>query len=115
ISLVMQGDLGRSLINQRSVMQLLIDRYPYTIQLALASLVVALLVAIPAGVVSALRQNTVFDRLITVAAVIAYSMPRFWLAMLLVLLFSVTLEWLPVIGSGEEGDLGSVLSHLILP
>ncbi len=115
ISLVVRGDLGRSLINQRSVMRLLVERYPYTLQLALASLAVALLVSIPAGVVSALRQNTVVDRLITVGAVIAYSMPRFWLAMLLVLLFSLTLGWFPVIGAGDEGNLWSILDHLALP
>lgn len=115
MSLVVRGDLGRSLINQRSVMGLLLDRYPYTLQLAAAALVIALLVAIPAGVFSALNQNTALDRTITVAAVVAYSMPRFWLAMLLVLLFSVTLMWFPVIGAGQEGNLASVIRHLTLP
>ncbi len=114
-SLLVQGDLGRSLINQRSVMQLIVDRFPYTLQLAVVSLAIALIVAIPAGVFAALRQNSVTDRVVTVIAVMAYSMPKFWLAMLLVLLFSVTLRWFPVIGAGQEGNLISVLRHLALP
>ncbi len=104
----LKGDLGRSLVTGDPVMQEIMVRAPATLILALASLVVSLLIAIPAGIISAARQNTMLDYLARTGALLGASMPNFWLALLLILLFSVTLGWLPVFGYGE-------FRHIILP
>ena len=102
------GDLGTSLRHNLPVAQLIRQRLPRTILLAAAALALALVIAIPAGIVSALRRGTLVDRLAMVLAVAGQAVPIFWLALMLIWLFAVRLEWLPVFGSGT-------LLHLVLP
>lgn len=102
------GELGTSLRHNRPVAQLIGERLPRTMLLATAALVLAVALAIPAGVVSALRRGTMVDRVIMVLSVAGQAVPIFWLALMLIWLFAVRLEWLPVFGSGT-------LAHLVLP
>ena len=102
------GDLGTSLRHNLPVAQLIRQRLPRTMLLAAAALALALVIAIPAGIVSALRRGTLVDRLAMVLAVAGQAVPIFWLALMLIWLFAVRLEWLPVFGSGT-------FLHLVLP
>ena len=94
------GELGTSLRHNRPVAQLIGERLPRTMLLATAALVLAVVLAIPAGVVSALRRGTMVDRVIMVLSVAGQAVPIFWLALMLIWLFAVWLEWLPVFGAG---------------
>ncbi len=105
---VLRGDLGPSLRFNQDVTRLIAQRYPYTLQLTLAALVVAILLSVPAGVRSAQRRNRWDDRLLSVVSLFGLSFPNFALGPILILLFSIQLGWLPVSGSGT-------LAHLVLP
>ncbi len=105
---VLRGDLGKSLRYNQGVSQLIGQRYPYTLQLTLAALLVAVLLAVPAGVRSARRRNQWDDRALSVVSLFGLSFPNFALGPVLILLFAVNLGWLPVSGSGS-------LAHLVLP
>jgi ABC-type dipeptide/oligopeptide/nickel transport system permease component len=105
---VLHGNLGLSLRYNQSVSKLLAQRYPYTLQLTLAALVIAVLLSIPAGVRSARRRNDWDDRTISVVSLFGLSFPNFALGPILILLFSIKLGWLPVSGSGS-------FAHLVLP
>jgi peptide/nickel transport system permease protein len=98
-----QGDLGYSYIQKRPVTELIAERLPATIELALGALFFALLVAIPVGIYSAVRQYSLTDRLGMAGAFLGISMPAFWLGIILILLFSVRLKWLPVQGRLDFG------------
>jgi peptide/nickel transport system permease protein len=103
-----QGDLGRSLRYRQPALPLVLERLPATMELAFAALAVSLVVAIPAGVISAVRRDTPYDNLTMLGALFGQSMPVFWLGIMLILVFSVRLELLPTSGRGG-------LEHLILP
>ncbi len=105
---VLHGDLGRSIRYGQSVGSLVVQRYPYTMQLTLAALFVAILLALPAGVRSAQRRNRWDDRLLSVVSLFGLSFPNFALGPILILVFAIWLGWLPVSGSGT-------LTHLVLP
>lgn len=113
---VLQGDLGRSYFLRREVTDLLLARFPTTLMLACASLVVALLIALPAGVIAAVNKGRAVDHLCRLAALAGVSMPNFWLGLLLIMLFAVNLGWLPVGGFvSPQTDPVATLGHLILP
>src|SRR3989442_5784403 len=105
---VLRGDLGPSLRFNQSVTHLITQRYPYTLQLTLAALVVAVLLSLPAGVRSAQRRNRWDDRLLSVVSLLGLSFPNFALGPILILFFSINLGLLPVSGSGT-------FAHLVLP
>jgi len=105
---VLRGDLGLSLRYNQNVSRLIAQRYPYTLQLTIAALVVAVLLSIPAGVRSAQRRNLWDDRAISVISLFGLSFPNFALGPVLILFFAIQLGWLPVSGSGS-------LAHLVLP
>jgi peptide/nickel transport system permease protein len=105
---VLHGDLGPSLRFNQGVSKLIAQRYPYTLQLTLASLLVAVILAIPAGVRSARHRNNWDDRLLSVVSLFGLSFPNFALGPVLILLFSIQLGWLPVSGAGSW-------LHLVLP
>jgi len=105
---VLRGDLGSSLRYNQNVSRLIAQRYPYTLQLTIAALVVAVLLSIPAGVRSAQRRNLWDDRAISVISLFGLSFPNFALGPVLILFFAIQLGWLPVSGSGS-------LAHLVLP
>lgn len=94
----LEGDLGRSYLTNRPVNQEIESRYPNTIKLAVTSIVVAVGIGIPLGVISAIKQNTWVDNVSMFVALLGVSMPVFWQGMLLILLFSLTLGWLPSSG-----------------
>jgi peptide/nickel transport system permease protein len=102
------GDLGVSLRTNQPVAAAIAERLPATVELALAAMIVAVLVAIPLGIVAAVRAGTRVDHLATTLALVGISIPNFWLGPLLAIVFSVTLGWLPVAGRGT-------LAHLVLP
>jgi ABC-type dipeptide/oligopeptide/nickel transport system permease component len=102
---VLHGDLGVSLRYNQSVGKLLAQRYPYTLQLTLAALAVAILLSIPAGVRSARQRNHWDDRVISVVSLFGLSFPNFALGPILILFFSIKLGWLPVSGSGTFANL----------
>ncbi len=105
---VLHGDLGQSLRYQRNVAAVVAERYPFTLQLTLAGLMMALLLSIPAGVHSARRRNRWDDRLISFVSLLGLSFPNFALGPVLILFFAIGLGILPVSGSGS-------LAHLVLP
>jgi peptide/nickel transport system permease protein len=115
---LLQGDFGRSFADGRPVLTVIAERVPATLVLTGSSLVLALLISIPVGAVSALRQYSLFDQIATTLTLLFYSIPTFWLALLLMLLFAVVLGWLPSAGMhafGSENAVLDLLRHLILP
>ncbi len=113
---VLVGDLGTSFYQRRPVMELFWSRFPPTLWLALSAQLLALTIAIPTGIISALRPNSVWDRATTVFTLLGVSIPGFWLALLMVLLFSVNLRWLPVQGYVDPlSDPLAAIRHLVLP
>lgn len=95
---VFQGDIGRSYITKRPVWDELMTAFPITLKLSALAMGIALLVGIPCGIVTAVRQYSVFDNVVTIFALAGISMPVFWLGLLLILLFTVKLGWLPPSG-----------------
>src|SRR5438445_2578537 len=108
LSGALRGDFGQSVRHGESAFALGVERMPATFELAGAALVGALVLALPAGIVSAVRRNTMLDYISTVVALLGQSMPTFWLGIMLILVFSVQFNLLP---SSGRGGLG----HLILP
>jgi len=133
---VLKGDLGTSLTTHEPVLTEFLTLFPATFELAFFALIFAVCVGLPAGILAAIKRNTVADYAVMGVSLTGYSMPIFWWALLLILLFSVQLGWTPVSGrlavqfdvpattgfmlidtlrSGEPGAFRSALSHLILP
>jgi dipeptide transport system permease protein len=133
---VIKGDLGTSLTTHEPVLGEFATLFPATVELAFFAMLLAICIGIPAGIIAALRRNTVADYAVMGVALTGYSMPIFWWALLLILFFSVQLGWTPVSGriavefdvpaatgfmlidalrSGELGAFRSAVSHLILP
>jgi len=136
IGRVLKGDLGKSIITQEPVIREFAALFPATIELAVCAILFALVLGIPAGIVAAVRRNSVFDHGVMATSLTGYSMPIFWWGLLLILLFSVQLGLTPVSGrisvqyfiepttgfllvdsllSGEKGAFWSAAQHLILP
>ena len=130
------GDLGFSTITHEPVFKEFITLFPATIELSICAMLLALLIGVPAGIIAAVKRNTVWDYSVMGASLTGFSMPIFWWGLLLILTFSVTLGWTPVSGriaiqfdiapvtgfmlidsllSGERGAFKSALSHLVLP
>ena len=110
-----QGDLGTDLLTREPVIVLVSASLMKTVTLGLGGLGWAVLLGIPLGCVSALRPNGWWDRLIGVVSTSIIALPPFLLAIYALIVFSVTLRWLPAMGAGEAGDLGDQITHLILP
>jgi peptide/nickel transport system permease protein len=94
----LRGDFGRSLVNRQPVSDLIAQRLPVTLQIGLSAMLLSLLIALPVGILSALRRNTVEDQLSRFIAILGIAVPNFVLGILLILVFSVTLRWLPPSG-----------------
>jgi peptide/nickel transport system permease protein len=103
-----RGDLGKSLRSGEPAMQLVLRRVGFTIQLAFLSLVIALVVSFPFGIISATFRGSLLDRTLMVLSMIGQSMPIFWVALLMIFVFAVGLRWLPAGGAGG-------IEYLILP
>jgi dipeptide transport system permease protein len=133
---VLHGNLGSSITTHETVLSEFATLFPATLELGLCAILIALAIGLPAGMLAALKRNTFLDYSVMGISLTGYSMPIFWWALLLILLFSVTLGWTPVSGridilydlppvtglmlvdsllSGEPGAFKSAVSHLILP
>jgi dipeptide transport system permease protein len=133
---VLHGDLGKSLITQGTVMSEFLALFPATVELAVCAILFALLLGLPAGILAAVRRNSIFDHGVMATSLTGYSMPIFWWGLLLILFFSVQLGWTPVSGriavqyyiepdtgfllidslrAGDVDAFWSALHHLILP
>jgi peptide/nickel transport system permease protein len=105
---ILQGDLGRSIRDRRPVTQILAETFPFTLQLASAAILLALLVGIPLGILAAARPGSWVDNLIRIVSLAGLSMPVFWTGLVFIVIFSVNLRWFPVSGTGTW-------RHLVLP
>ena len=116
VGLALRGDLGESIRTREPVVRLVAQKLPITLELACAALGVALLIAIPAGVFAAVRRNSVWDYLGSGVSLCGLSVPNFWLGIMLILLFSVRLRWLPASGfvSLFQDPLGNV-QRMLMP
>ena len=133
---VLRGDLGRSIITRESVTSEFLALFPATVELSLCAILFALAIGLPAGIVAAVRRNSVFDHGVMGISLAGYSMPIFWWGLILILIFSVQFDLTPVSGridvlyyiepvtgfllidtllSDEEGAFWSAVKHLILP
>ena len=101
VTKALQGDFGYSFIRHQPAFDVITERLPATIELAAFAMVISIVFSIPLGVISATKSNTPVDYLVTIVALIGQSVPSFWLGILLILLFGVTLKWLPISGSGS--------------
>jgi peptide/nickel transport system permease protein len=108
VSGAVRGDFGESLRYRRDALGLVLERLPATLQLAASALVLTLVVAIPLGIVTAVRRDSWLDHVGTVATVLGQAVPGFWLGLMLIYLFAVQLRWLPTGGIGG-------LAHLVMP
>ena len=111
------GDLGASIYGSRvPVAQILAESLPRTLSLAMLSAIIAIAIAVPAGIIAATRKNTAADNTVSFAAFLGLSMPDFWLAILLIIIFAATLKWMPAIGYVPLAEgFWPWLQHLILP
>ncbi len=113
---VLQGDLGESMRLQKPVLELIFQKLPVTLELAFLAILIALAIGIPAGIISAVKRNTAWDHAANAIALWGLSTPNFWLGIMLILLFSVTLGWLPASGFVSPfEDLRANLASLIMP
>ena len=136
LSRMAHGDLGRSIVTHEPVISEFRTLFPATIELSVCAILFALCLGLPAGIIAAVRRNSIFDHGVMGISLTGYSMPIFWWALLLILLFSVQLGWTPVSGriavqyfiepvtgfllidtliDGDFGAFRSALSHLVLP
>ena len=112
---VLQGDLGADVFSERSVTLTVSEQLPFTMILAVTALAWSALIGIPLGCFSAVRPNSLLDRITGVFSVGTIAVPSFLVSIWAILVFAVMLRWLPVIGGGEEGDILDQIRHLILP
>jgi len=112
---VVRGNLGISYTQSEPVLNIVMSQLPFTLQLAVAALLIELLIGIPLGVYAATHRGSLSDYLATTVATAGYSLPRFWIGMVLILTFSVRLGLFPVIGVGDPNNVFSILHHLALP
>ena len=116
VSRIVQGDMGLSLRSRRPIFEVIFERYPATLYLALTALLTGVLIAIPTGVIAAMRQNTSVDYAAMGFALWGIAVPNFWLALMLIVLFSLKLGWLPSIGYASPLENPWLfLQHVFLP
>ena len=110
------GDFGYSYSYRQDVLGLIISRIPNTISLTLVALAIAAVIGTSLGILAAVKQNTIVDYIVMLLALVGVSMPNFWMALMLVLQFSVKMNLLPVMGMGDMSKgIGDVVLHMILP
>lgn len=112
---LVQGDLGTSLSNSKPVAMLILRMLPYSIELSISAIIISIIIGIPIGILSALKRNRFIDYIGRTFALLGFSMPSFYLGILLLIFFSLKLDLFPMIGGGDLDDFGSRLSHLVLP
>ena len=108
---MLHGDFGYSYMSEKPVANTIMKCFQATLRLSVVSMIISIIVSIPLGILAAVRNNTIIDDFCRLGALIGVSIPNFWQAFLLIMLFSIYLDWLPVAGYGDGGDL----EHMILP
>lgn len=120
----LQGNLGESFVFGRPAIDVILERLPATLELAFVAFIIALGVGIPAGLYAGLKPKSKLSHMIMAGSVLGFSLPSFWVGIMLILVFSVTLGWLPATGRGETQDILGLqisflnwdgLKHIILP
>ena len=113
---LLRGDLGTSITSRQPVAPQIAERFPNTLLLTVSAMIVALLIAIPAGIAAAAHRNRPADYLAMLFSVVGVAMPNFWLGLILIIVFGLNLGWLPIRGIGSlEDGVWDFVSHLILP
>lgn len=112
---VVQGDLGYSYQTKQSVAEAIMIRFPNTFNLSIASIIVATIIGVGAGIISAIKQNSVWDTLSTIGALAGISIPNFWLGSMLILVFAVYLQWFPAAGVTHPPWTLEGMKELALP
>jgi peptide/nickel transport system permease protein len=114
---LLTGDLGGSIASGEAVASIIKTGLPKTLSLAAVSFVIAVIIAVPAGIIAALKRNSVFDYAASIIAFVGVSMPSFWFGIILILIFAVRLRWLPAIGYADPREDGFIewFKRLILP
>lgn len=112
---VLQGDLGSDVFSDRPVLDTISEQLPYTLILAITAIGWSAAIGIPLGCLSATHPNTLLDRITGILSVGTIAIPSFLVSIWAILIFAIGLRWLPVIGAGDEGDIGDQIRHLILP
>lgn len=112
---LLQGDFGSSWRQNRPVLQIIADRLPVTLLLAACAYALSLLLGFTLGVLAGATPGSIWDRLVRFYTTLGLSFPEFWIAFVLILVFSVNLSWLPLLGYPEQAPLGERLRHLVLP
>ncbi len=119
-----KGDLGRSFVFNQPSISLIFERLPATLELALVAILISLVIGIPLGLIAGLKPRSVVDETIMTGSILGFSLPNFWQGMMLVMIFSVWLGWLPSSGRGPTGQIFGIetsfaswegIRHLILP
>jgi peptide/nickel transport system permease protein len=110
-----QGDFGKSYRTGEPVLEQILRELPYTFHLAVAGMLIAVVLGVTAGILAAVKPNSLFDNLGRVFALLGVSMPVFWSGMILIIIFSLNLRWFPIIGAGDIGSPLNILYHLVLP
>ncbi len=108
VTRALRGDLGPSIRYRKPTVSLILERLPATVQLSSAAMVIALVVAIPGGIISAVRPGSLLDAVTSTATIVGQALPPFWIGIMLIVLFAVHLGWVPAAGKGGLG-------HLVLP
>ncbi len=120
----LQGDLGKSFVYAEPALKLILQRMPATMELAFCALIMALLIGLPLGVFAGLRPESVLAKTVMTGSILGFSLPTFWVGLMLIMVFAVILGWLPSTGRGETVDVFGVpvsfltldgLRHLLLP
>lgn len=117
---VLRGDFGRSIHMRQPALDIALERMPATIELAVVAFLLAVVVALPAGLISAARRNSLWDNLAMTLALIGQSAPTFYIGIMLILVFGLQLGWFPIFGRGNgswanPSDWGTMLNHVFLP
>ncbi len=116
LSGMLKGDFGKSLISGQPVAQRIAQRFPYTIELTVLAIIISMLIALPAGILSAVKRNSPLDVSSSIMSMVGVAVPSFWLGMLLIILFSLKLKWLPASGYvAISKGLFANLQKMILP
>ncbi len=115
VSSIARGDFGFAITTNRKILPDLLLNLKYTLQLMAGSMLIAVVVGIPLGVVTAVKRNTWIDHGLRILSLTGVSMPPFWFGILLIIVFSLRLDLFPVIGAGNPGDFPDIISHLVLP
>lgn len=117
-ALLLHGSLGRSFVDNRPVIEKVLERLPVTIEMVGLALLLTLIIALPLGIIAGAKRGSTFDNTISVIGFIFYGMPIFWLAIVLIDVFAVALQWFPTSGLsslGQENNLADRFWHLVLP